>query len=427
MTTFEQENNELMNNFYERTFYKNIENFQAMELFLNATCDLNCAYCYISNRGKELYPEYDYNTVMSNVNKLCDMMIKKEYAPKKLEIFSGEPFAQKIGFDAINLILEKFRRVRIHPQSIVIPSNYTFILSDKLTEKVEELIKKGKEYGIPVILSTSIDGKYCESNRPFKNKKIDLRNDKYYDKVFKFNKKYGFGFHPMIYSRLIENWKENFLWFQYMFKKYKIDWKSIYLLEVRNMEWSDEQIQEYIKFIKFLINWTYNKCNGDVRTFFNFIFKEKGFNTLSSMWSTCGRGIGCSIQSTLHIRMQDMAIVPCHRLSYDPFIYGYIRDNMKIEAKNIELMTAVESANIKSFPFCEQCLIKDLCSGQCLGSMYEVTGSLFTPIPSVCKLEHAKVIAQIQAYKELGIYEYLKGRINNEKLRALNLIEEVID
>jgi hypothetical protein len=56
-----------------------------------------------------------------------------------------------------------------------------------------------------------------EENRPYKSN-LDLpieviRDDAYYDKCFDFVKNNGGGFHPMIYSKNIEKWKDNFLWF----------------------------------------------------------------------------------------------------------------------------------------------------------------------------------------------------------------------
>ncbi|GAI68001.1 unnamed protein product, partial [marine sediment metagenome] len=76
---------------------------------------------------------------------------------------------------------------------------------------------------------------------------------------------------------------------------------------------------------------------------------------------------------------------------------------------------------------CESCLIKHLCSGGCLGSQFEVTGDLFSPIPSVCQLEHAKIKAIIMAYKELKVFGLICERVNPEKRYALNMLEEMLD
>jgi len=76
---------------------------------------------------------------------------------------------------------------------------------------------------------------------------------------------------------------------------------------------------------------------------------------------------------------------------------------------------------------CELCLIKHLCSGGCLGSQFETTGDLFSPIPSVCQLEHAKIRAMITAYKELRVFDLICDRVNLEKRYALNILEEMLN
>jgi len=42
----------------------------------------------------------------------------------------------------------------------------------------------------------------------------------------------------MIYSNMIEYWSDNFLWFMRNYVKYGIPLNNLYLLEIRNVEWS---------------------------------------------------------------------------------------------------------------------------------------------------------------------------------------------
>jgi radical SAM protein with 4Fe4S-binding SPASM domain len=72
----------------------------------------------------------------------------------------------------------------------------------------------------------------------------------------------------------------------------------------------------------------------------------------------------------------------------------FITENNKItglRAKNIELWFAIQAIHNTVFPYCEKCGINSICSGGCLGAQYEATGSVFTPIPSVCRMSHAKI------------------------------------
>ncbi|GAI76974.1 unnamed protein product, partial [marine sediment metagenome] len=208
----------------------------------------------MANFGNELYPPelQDDKRVLANLQILLAWLVDRKLTPK-LELFSGDPFS----LQAVSMILDKFENAESKPKSIVIPTNYTFILSKALTEKIESLVERSRRLGIPIFLSASIDGRYCEANRPFRSGKSDPRDDGYYDRVFAFNKKWGFSFHPMIYSDRIDSWQNNFLWFQEMLKKHDIPWSNIYLLEVRNKEWSRDNILGFEEFIKFLIRWIF--------------------------------------------------------------------------------------------------------------------------------------------------------------------------
>ena len=407
--------------------------------------------------------------MLRNLDALIRWIKENDFYPK-LELFTGETFIQPIAFKVLNRIIDELggdiERI------IVVPTNFTFILSDKLTGKVERLLEKGRARNINIILSASFDGKYCEGNRPFKTNVEsseesparvwswkyrglpDPRNDEYYDRAFAFAKKWNFGFHPMIYSEHIKDWKKNFLWFQENFEKINHPWYNLYLLEIRNVEWSDEQIQDYMDFIKFLWRWSYRKCGGNISTLFDFLFKKKGFNTLSSALSTVGRGIGCSIQGTVFVRLGDLAIVPCHRTCYEAFNYGrfkiesgiqkvsgytrkngstvkdYIKDAgdriVGMEAENVELMFGIYTMDSANLPYCETCLINPLCNKGCLGSQYEVTGDMFTPIPTVCKLYHAKMKAMVEIFMELKIFDAVVNRISTHKREALITIKKML-
>lgn len=474
-----EENSQLLYEFIKRRFVRawrnpeitTLQNFQSIEFIFEYKCDLSCLYCYVNRYGNELYPQEirDPDTMLQNLDTVLDWLHENNAVPKKIEIFSGEPLIQDTVRKGIRRIQDSFAGQKT---TIVIPTNYTFILSDSLTKKVEAILERGKST-VPVFLSASFDGKYCEGNRPFrytvesgnlspgriyewkykKDSPPDPRNDEYYDKCFAFTKKWKFGFHPMVYSKRIEHWKENFLWFQRMFEKHGLPWHGIYLLEVRNVEWSPRQILEYNKFIDFLIRWTFNKCNSNPERFLNFLRKRRGFNILGSPLSTVGRGIGCSIQGTLFVRLGDLALVPCHRNSYDQFLYGkfktiggplevngytradgtvvepYIRNQQSritgIESKNPELWIGILSARSDCFPYCERCVIRDLCNQGCLGSQLETTGDLFTPIPTVCSLYHNKMVTMMNTYKNIGLWTHIRGYINENKRRSFKALEEL--
>jgi len=462
---FQEENDKLMNNMVERLFYhawRNptddiYANFRGLEIILNYWCNLGCQYCYVNRYGEKtprghegLYASEiwsDKEKCLKNLDILLDWIVENGFSPK-IELFSGEMFSQEIGFEVVEKCINKLADTEFKG-SLVIPTNVTFILSDELTKKVDALIEKSFNKNIPIFLSASFDGKLIERNRPFKHTIEDIsydnriakwkykpnmpdpRDDAYYDKVFQFAKKHEFGFHPMVYSETIHLWKENFLWFQKMFEKYEIPWSQIYLLEVRNPEWSEKQIKEFGKFIEFLVKWSWIKCGSNFKNFSEFMFQGKGFNILNGPLSSIGRGLGCGYQTALYPRLGDLSLVSCHRTSYPPFVLGKFKvedDKITgIKSQNFEHMVASLSFDATTQPYCEQCTINVLCNHGCLGAQMETTGDPFTPIPSVCKLEHEKISALIRAYKRLGIFQRILGKINPDKTEAFKYMEKLIN
>ena len=437
MNLFQEENDNFVEEFFKMTFWKGyrnrVPNWDRLELMFDTRCTLGCKYCYYNHpkHDKFLYPvrlqkpeEY-----VKNAEMLFRYLKKNNIVPRGIDMFGGEVTVKKEFYGVVNKIEEVFDKRELRRISVVVPSNYSFLLSKYWTERMEEVLNKGK---VRVILSASIDGKYLETrNRPLVgNPKVDPRNDEWYDKLFEFNKKYGFGFHPMVYADGIEVWRKNFLWFQRMFDEHEIPWWNIYLLEVRNPEWKRWQIREFGKFIEFLVKWTFkNRVDSDVEKYVNFTFRMRGYNILNP-FSGVGRGLGCSIQSMIYVRLSDLAIVPCHRTSYDEFVYGYFKiendEITGIKAKNPELMVEIYSFEAKNQPYCEQCTIKEVCSHGCLGAQYEFNGDLFSPIPSVCALEHEKIRSIIKATKNIGAYDRIISRLNPEKQIIWRRIEEAL-
>lgn len=433
---YQDENDSLTRSFLDRTFFKAWKdpecpaygNYNRVELFFNTSCNLKCKYCYLANYGEQLYPKAPVKQTLENLDMFLDWLIKNEFYPT-MEFFSGEPLVQKSCMKALHMVLDKFEAVDKRPARIVIPTNFTFILSDTQTQAVEELLNRSRGLKMPILLSASFDGKFVEANRPFQSG-IEPRDDAYYEKAFDFAKKWHCGFHPMVYSEEIEKWKDNWLWFQENFKKRDISFFNIYLLEVRNSEWSLQQTKELSEFVRWLIEWTWDLCNRDLKTFFDCLFARKGYNILNSPLSQIGRGIGCSIQSLLTVRLGDLTMVPCHRTSYAQNVLArFSTSNGEItgvKSINPEQMIGIYTFSANTFPICDQCVIRSLCSKGCLGSQLETTGDMFTPIPTVCLMEFAKIKGMIQGYENIGIYHHVIGRVSKEKRTALKLLRRWI-
>lgn len=408
------EDKKLLHNFLEKTFFTTWQkgddgNFSSLELQVSASCDKGCVYCYYHNYGEHLYPSKLNNrkNILKNTDIILEWLERKKMFPQ-IELFSGEIFSQKVGFEVTEKVIDFYIRNNVKT-GMCIPTNFSFIDDGLKTSEVTRLIEKGWKNGVNVVLSCSIDGKYMDyKNRPHKNNQ-NFYSDEYYDKVFEFARIYKSGFHPMIYYKNIKKWIDNFLWFQEMFKKHHIPWNNIYLLEVRNDGWNKESINEYQKFIKFVYSWVFeNKFNSNKKDFIeNFILSNKNMNIFNNFCRS-GRGLGCSAQSSLYVRLGDLTCNPCHRTSYDFFNTLYFKcENEKIvdiEPLNVNLFISWISMDKNNFPYCQDCLIRDFCAGGCLGSQFESTSEIFLPIQSVCWQQHGKFKAQVDWLLENNMF-----------------------
>lgn len=426
MSYIEKMNNDILISFLKRNFFdKWAENDGStfLELIVSDKCDHNCSYCYYRKYGHHFFNEETRKeeNILKNLDMVLRWLGKNNYRPK-IDIFSGELFSTETGFKVLDRVIDYLRP----GEYTVIPSNMSFIFDDEKTERVLSLKKKAGMKDVGVLLSGSVDGKYMEENRPLLDGR--KRDDEYYHKMFSFAAERRVGFHPMIYSKGIERWKENFLWFMKNYEKYGIDKKNFYLLEVRNAEWNKEQSLEFGKFVRFLTHWTWDFCGRNKNAFMDFMFKDGGFNILSDLFAGTGRGIGCSIQSSFAITLGDLTFPACHRTAYKFFLGGrFIVENgeiVRIQAENFLTYINIKSYDATTQPYCESCYIKHLCTKGCLGSQFETTGNIFIPIPSVCRLEHIKVISILRALKEINVLGEIISLTSQERKNNILLLEK---
>jgi radical SAM protein with 4Fe4S-binding SPASM domain len=421
------QNKELFKTFLETTFFYNwrnstrektaLENYGSLEMSIGHTCDLHCKYCYYSRYGKELYQNKPVKAqdILANTEKLMDFIVKNNMLIK-IEVFSGDPFNLPYIWEYFDIILKYCIKMPLEkrPMHISIPTNLSFLRQkDEINlNKLREYIVKFEEINVPMYLSGSVDGPFMDNfNRPSIEK---FNYDKvFYDKVLKQGKEIGYGFHPMIYSNNIENWIENFLWFYYLTG-------NLYLLEVRNAEWTEEQSKQLYYLMKFIIHFIFAVNDKDLKKTQEFIQKNRGFNILMNSLSRVGRGLGCSIQGTLNFQMNDLSIAPCHRTSYKEFSTGNIvfkeDGSYDFNPRNVEYYIAEHATEItRTYP-CVSCSVNELCPGGCLGSNYESTGDPFVQHPSMCRMEHYKIAGIIHGFDEIGLLKtFLHGQPERKK------------
>lgn len=428
MNEYEKMNNQLYNFYLEEYFYKDYKEkgYKKIEFIFSPYCNLKCKYCYLNHHYDKQFPLDSFNPEESikNAKKICEWMVKNHYTPS-LDIFSGELFSQECGFELLETIYSVYEKAAKEDRLlyITIPTNATFVSDQNKRVRVKQIINKFIDIGIPLYLSFSVDGKYMDEDN--RGQRMD------YDTIFSFASDKQIGFHPMIYSNNIEKWKENFIWFQEEFKKYNINGRHLYLLHVRNKEWSKKQIKELYNFIIFLIDYAWeNEANQDCKEYIKFLCDpiSRGYNILN--WLTNQQqGYGCGIQNSIHIRLNDMKVFPCHRLMYPELEIGQYDENMNFITTNAGLGFGITDIKLENTPVCSHCDINELCCGSCIGSNYETNHSLLMPIPTVCLSNIAIFKALVDGYEKIGILNEIKALVpistqeQIEKLRSFTIDE----
>lgn len=421
-----------------------------LELIIFSECNYKCDYCYIANHGDKLYPKIENeNTwmILENLTKILNWMCDNDYFVKKLALFSAEFFMHNRWEDVFQRIYDACAKKKKICKFISIPTNMSFIRSEYITNRVELWIKKFNNIGIGVLLSGSIDGKYCDPLTRESKSALDKYDDEFYDKVFAFANKYKFGFHPMVSSKNIGEWKKNLEWFIEMQRKYDDGIKKNctehpFLLEVRNDDWDYNKIMCYADFLKFEFEYLLKNCYDDNTYWFSAMLlhvdiPKYNTNRQNTMLSIVPSGrLRCSMQTHMSIRVKYMDIVPCHRLCYDKFNYAKFREkNGKIVgmgAMNIPMMVKLTELNpMYSIPKCSDCRMSLFCANQCLGANYEANNDPFVCCKSVCDLYRMKYKTLKELYEEYHVFNNarraVEGSVGEEdKIKYIDAMEEII-
>ena len=429
---YEKENKQILKDYIKSTCFQRKDSpyENRLELIVLPQCNTKCSYCYYKNYSHLSYPHdiRKIDNIMPNLKKVVDWDKANGYQFHEVEIFSGEFFKLPFYEEFIDYIMENT------PYEVVIPTNGTFAFSEEETQKIEKLLEKYAKGRI--FISLSIDGKYLD------NETRALRNgtqytDEFYDRLFRFASKHKFAFHPMIGAKGIEHWKENYLWYVKMVEKH---WnipeqdarRLIYLLEVRNPDWSPKELKHLQEFIEFLIQRNFEISKDADDFIFNYL-NAKGVNFFGRFMGNCSRGMRCALQEDFSVRLGDLALVPCHRTAYPGYNAGYLSFEGKefdIELENPAMYMFMRAHDQKTGVDCINCPIVNICSQNCAGACLEVNKDPFVPIKTVCYLEWTIVIAFVNAIEKLGLwnriyelcFDWDKNPIRLQQKRAIEFI-----
>lgn len=430
-----EENNDLLWQVLDRTYFQhfrdkekyNKSKIKTIELFIKGKCPSNCTYCYLAKHGKELYPlECQSNeNILKNLDIFLEWYVRNKFICM-IEMFSGECIVEGLMFQIWDRMYNVLSKVDLEyrPRAILQPDNMDFCEYPDLIQKVQEYVDKFADIGIVLSFSASVDGKYMDDNR------TRVRSKDFYPNLFKFLLKNDFGVHPMVAAAGIERWSQNYDWWKSNEVPKRISDRFM-ALEVRNDEWTEDKIQGYLDFLNHVIeNEFKNVHNGDLESFTRRVFQRddyptKGYDNIVLNYQTPSTfsGLSCSGQSSFMIRLGDLGIGFCHRLSYDKFLTGYLTvdENNRINgvrAKNVPFFVGCLCWDKNSAPQCSECDYKPMCPGPCLGANYEAMSTPFLTPVSVCNLFKAKTTFLIMKYEEMGVFDKFEELYPHDEVLA---------
>lgn len=432
----QKENDLLFKNYIERKYFnlntnKKVEEF--IELIIRPECNQSCSYCYLFNHGEEIYPKKNRTnnkTILKNIDCLLNYLLNElEIKIYQFDLFAGDLFYDNLFFEIMDIFYKYFKNIsndyfddKHKYLKLVIPCNLSFLKDKNKEIKFEKYNQKMKKINCEIILSYSTDGFYAQDSR----EKEKLSQD-WFDKTLKFCADHNYGVHPMISPENVDKAILNYdWWIENIYKNYNVqkgqDWHPMFV-PVRNGNWTQEQIDKYIKYLEYVLYYRLELFDGNIYELAkhltqnprdkNNILKTPHLDPLKLDYKyPFQTSINCSLGTGLAINCMSLEIVPCHRLAYPHLCGGKFEiDNNKIiglkSYKNLSMFINLTDSNRFYRPKCTFCEIRSFCMQGCLGAQYEETGECFANIESVCNLFKQSFDFLINKYMELGILDYI--------------------
>lgn len=395
-----------------------------LELYVTAACNQKCEYCYLV-RHEELYPRDAMRpeTIKGNMRIFLDWCLEQGFSFNQVDLFSGEIWHGSFGWEVLDILLDYIRR-GLRVRTVMIPTNASFVLSDRAIAEMANRIEDYANAGCRLQMSGSIDGGMADgiTRRGNSDELTEEKSgDGFYDRFFSFWRQFGFLFHPMVSAENVKDWKENFNWWDEKCRAYGYDaFRDVMMLEVRNDSWTEESIRDYTDFLGFLIDkFLEERCGGDVRKlaqhlFLTDIFAPGGGGYINFAMTPADAFQGCTVSDMFTVRLGDLAIPPCHRTAYDELLYGKFRvEDGKItgiEEHNPQIASRILlQDSILCSPGCDCCPYSAFCLRGCYGAQREAEKDPFMPIESVCRMFRAKIDFLVDKYEALGVWDILRG------------------
>lgn len=447
MTKFEHDQKELLENFVSKRYLPNIfsknknttwQCGEGIQLIIRPQCNQRCSYCYITRFGDKLYPKetrLSNEELLKNIQIILNWTIENKVFIPEWSLFAGDIMGDKLYYKILDLFIDTFKSIQIeHIRNthkwkkpvILLPTNGYYFRTEEHRNLIREYKQKLEKINMVLAFSWSTDGLYAVEAREDAVTSGNMTQEDY-DTIFPFIKEMGIGIHGVIAPECVKNSIKNYDWWIEMYKKYDLqeafDGTNIapYLLEVRNYYWTDENIEDFKKLIRHIwdIKLALNGNSAEKMAYYLFVGDGKN-DTLkkSPMYDVCHLSklskteedlMQCNMAGLFRIYVGDMSLPLCHRTNYIQFNGG------KFDIQNNKIVGLIPSESTstymqlrtlapKFFPRCCACRYKNFCIKGCLGSQYEYSGEILHPIPTVCKLEQAKIDTLIELYNTYGVF-----------------------
>ena len=439
--TFQDEQNELLKTILDARFFKPWSKeynnpsdvpVGALELFLTSYCNQKCEYCYLI-KHEGLYPkEYNNKTlIMKNLAHIFDWILNENYHIPMVEFYTGEIWSSEWGIEVLDLALTYIKK-GMQVDQFLIPSNCSFLMNKEQSYRIQQFIDEFKLYGSSLVFSLSVDGKIIEEKeRPLNNGEI--KTDDFYESLFMFAKHNNFGFHPMLSANSAKYWIENYKWWKKMLHKYDMTLSQMMLLEVRSDTWTEENIKDYQKFLRYMID---DIVNFHGEEYFDYAVEDllfcnqtyvtdpkepliynSGTPYIPIVLPEIKGYYGCTISTSLTLRVGDLALCPCHRSAYNKYLFGWLTQDENgdingIKANNPQMAIPLYILDKNAGALkCDCCIYNNYCLGICCGHSIEQTGDPFRQVDNTCHFLQEKFKFLIKTYKEIGLLDWLEKNI----------------
>lgn len=395
--------------------YLKDKQFKKIELIVQSTCQNNCEYCYLKKYGNDLYPEekrVDKETTLNNLRHLLNLIYKEQILGNNkielFELFGGDIFQNNFYFELLK-VFDEYHEY-LNGVTIIAPTHYLDADILKIFKMERQLFAN---YHCRLELSYSIDNPNLDNN-------------------FQTYAQLNIGCHALIDPSNIDQWINYYKQWHKIYKKNYHQSILPSILETRDNNWTDEQLNKYTNLLIYMVWDRFKMCHFSAKELAKHLWAK---NTklppiIGSDPIAINNGpmtkMPCQIQDILYIELNDLDIVPCHRTAYQELHIGNI--NKEIIEKSLEIGLDLWEMNTSHLPKCSHCDFTNVCLHQCFGASYETYGEMFVPVSNTCKMQQTKIITLYQIYKKLGVIKAAKkmNLLSNELLKLFDYLDSIV-